>query len=155
VAARRRPADRDDRDVGAVGHEAAADDETLVDNEDAVDEVDEAAADDEAPVDHEADMDDEAPVDNGAGALTAGEASKAALREVAQLTANRPEGITEVSQTDDGWTVGVEVVEVERIPSSTDILATYKITIGADGDMVSYRRIKRYARGRGDSGEGL
>lgn len=86
--------------------------------------------------------------------LTAGEASKAALRQVAELTSSPPEGITEVARTGDGWTVGVDVVEVERLPSSTDIMATYEITIGADGDLVSYRRIKRYARGRGDGGEG-
>lgn len=99
-------------------------------------------------------VDDQALVDDGAD-LTAGEASQAALRQVAELTSSPTEGITEVARTDDGWIVGVEVVEVERIPSSTDILATYEITIGADGDLVSYRRLKRYARGRGDSGEGL
>jgi len=152
LAARRRPADRDDRDVAAVDDETFVDDVAAVDDETFVD--DEADVDDEGPVDDEAEVDDEAPVDDGAG-LTAGQASQAALRQVAELTSNRPEGVTEVSRTDDGWTVGVEVVEVERIPSSTDILATYEIAIGAGGDLVSYRRIKRYARGRGDSGEGL
>ena len=49
--------------------------------------------------------------------------------------------------------VGVEVVEDKRIPSSTDILATYETEVGMDGELVSYRRVKRYTRGRGDDGD--
>jgi hypothetical protein len=83
--------------------------------------------------------------------MTAGEAAKAALREIAALTAKQPEGITGVERTEDGWTVGVELLEDQRIPSSADILATYETTIDADGELQSYRRIRRYARGRGDT----
>ena len=50
--------------------------------------------------------------------------------------------------------VGVEVVEDRRIPSSADILATYHATIDAEGELVAYRRLRRYTRGRGDIGEG-
>ena len=85
--------------------------------------------------------------------MTAAEAARAALRQIAELTAKQPEGVTGVERTEDGWTVGLELVEDQRIPSSSDILATYEITIGPDGEMQSYRRIKRYARGRGDTEE--
>ncbi|HEY3586463.1 MAG TPA: gas vesicle protein GvpO [Myxococcaceae bacterium] len=86
-------------------------------------------------------------------AMTAGEAAKAALREIAALTAKQPEGVTEVERTEDGWTVGIELVEDQRIPSSSDILAIYETTIDADGELLSYRRVRRYARGRGDTEE--
>jgi Gas vesicle synthesis protein GvpO len=82
--------------------------------------------------------------------MTAGQAAKAALRQIAELTAKQPEGITGVERTKDGWTVGIELVEDQRIPSSADILATYETTIDADGELLSYLRVKRYARGRGD-----
>jgi Gas vesicle synthesis protein GvpO len=82
--------------------------------------------------------------------MTAGQAAKAALRQIAELTAKQPEGVTVVERTEDGWTVGIELVEDQRIPSSADILATYETTIDADGELLSYRRVKRYARGRGD-----
>jgi hypothetical protein len=59
-----------------------------------------------------------------------------------------------VERTDDGWAVGVEVIEDQRVPSSADILATYETTIAADGELLSYRRIKRYPRGRGDGSKG-
>ena len=83
-------------------------------------------------------------------AMTAAAAAQAALRQIAQLTAKRPEGVTGVERTDEGWTVGIELVEDQRIPSSADILATYETTIDADGELLSYRRVRRYARGRGD-----
>ena len=86
-------------------------------------------------------------------ATTAAEAARAALRQITELTAKQPEGVTGVQRTEDGWTVGIELVEDQRIPSSSDILATYEITIGPDAEMLSYRRIKRYARGRGDTEE--
>jgi hypothetical protein len=89
----------------------------------------------------------------GRKGMTAGEAAKAALREIAAFTAKQPEGVTEVERTEDGWTVGIELVEDQRIPSSSDILATYETTIDADGELLSYRRVRRYARGRGDTEE--
>ena len=85
--------------------------------------------------------------------MTAGQAAKAALREIAELTAKQPEGITGVERTEDGWTVGIELVEDQRIPSSADILAIYETVIDADGELLSYRRVRRYARGRGDTEE--
>ncbi len=88
-------------------------------------------------------------------ALTARQAARAALRQILELTDKSPEGITGIERTGDGgWSIGVEVIEDRRIPSSTDILATYQATIDAEGELMSYRRVRRYARGRGDSSEG-
>jgi hypothetical protein len=64
-------------------------------------------------------------------------------------------GATSVMPTDDGWTVEVEVVEDRRIPSSTDMLALYEVVLDLDGELLSYRRTRRYVRGVGDSGSGL
>jgi Gas vesicle synthesis protein GvpO len=93
------------------------------------------------------------PGRGGGSAMTASEAAQAALRQISQLTAKQPEGITQVARTEDGWTVGIELVEDQRIPSSSDILAIYETTIDADGELLSYRRVRRYARGRGDTEE--
>jgi Gas vesicle synthesis protein GvpO len=82
--------------------------------------------------------------------LTAAKAGQAALRQITELTGKEPEGVTGVERGEDGWVVGVEVVEDRRIPSSTDILATYEIELDMDGELMSYRRVRRYPRGRGD-----
>jgi Gas vesicle synthesis protein GvpO len=82
--------------------------------------------------------------------LTAADAARHGLRQIAQLTGKEPEGVAGVEPLEDGWLVTVDVIEDHRIPSSTDILASYEAELGPDGDLVSYRRVRRYARGRGD-----
>jgi Gas vesicle synthesis protein GvpO len=82
--------------------------------------------------------------------LTAAEAGRYALQQIVDLTGKDPEGVTAVEPTEDGWLVTVEVIEDRRIPSSTDLLAAYEAELGPDGDLVSYRRVRRYARGWGD-----
>jgi hypothetical protein len=73
-----------------------------------------------------------------------------AARQLLELTGREVEGIVGLERDDDGWTVQVEVVELRRIPETTDLLALYELTVDADGDLEGYRRIRRY--GRGDSG---
>jgi len=84
------------------------------------------------------------------GRLTAATAGQAALGQITELTGKEPEGVTGVERGEDGWVVGVEVVEDRRVPSSTDILAIYEIELDMDGELMSYRRVRRYSRGHGD-----
>ncbi|MFF0249241.1 gas vesicle protein GvpO [Streptosporangium sandarakinum] len=83
-------------------------------------------------------------------ALTAATAGRAGLEQIGDLTGREPEGVTFVQPDQDGWKVGIEVVEDRRVPSSGDVLALYEIQLDADGDLLSYRRTRRYKRGRGD-----
>lgn len=85
------------------------------------------------------------------GGIKPAKAGQLAMRQIAELTGKQPEGVTGVEPGDDGWIVGVEVVEDRRVPSSSDILATYETEVDNDGELVSYRRVRRYLRGRGDS----
>ena len=87
-----------------------------------------------------------------AGQISAAEAGRTGLRQIAELTGKDPESVTGVEPTEDGWVVSVEVIEDRRVPSSTDILATYEIDLSPDGDLLSYRRTRRYARGLGSEG---
>jgi hypothetical protein len=77
----------------------------------------------------------------------ASEVATSAARELLELTGKQPEGITGLERTDDGWTVQVEVVEVRRIPDTTDVLALYEVSTDERGQMQGYRRVQRYARG--------
>jgi hypothetical protein len=70
-----------------------------------------------------------------------------AARQLLDLTGREAEGITGVERTDDGWKVQVEVVELRRIPDTTDMLALYEIETDGDGDVQGYRRLRRYVRG--------
>lgn len=86
--------------------------------------------------------------------LTAAEAAQTGLARVSELTGKDAVAVTEVSPTDDGWRIGVEVLEQSRIPSSSDMLAIYEIETDMTGELLSYRRTRRYSRGVGSSGNG-
>ena len=98
-----------------------------------------------------ADSADDEFADPEAG-LTAARAAQAALLQIAELTGKQPEGVTGVGPAEDGWVVEIEVVEDQRIPSSSDILAAYETALDMDGELLSYRRVRRYPRGRTDQG---
>ena len=151
----REPSDQDDQEI-LDGEPMASDEDELLDAdepEEADDEIVDADEPEAADEDESAGNGQRRPARRGGSAMTAGEAARAALRQIAELTAKQPEGVTGVERAEDGWIVGIELVEDRRIPSSADILATYKITIGPDGELLSSRRTRRYARGRGDTEE--
>jgi hypothetical protein len=71
----------------------------------------------------------------------------AAAQQLLELTGREAEGITGLDRTDEGWTVQVEVVEVRRIPDTTDVLGLYEVETDESGELLGYRRVRRYARG--------
>jgi len=76
------------------------------------------------------------------------EVARRAAAELAELLDREPESIVSLDRTDDGWRVGVEVLETRRIPDTADVLAEYEVSTDEYGDLVGYRRVRRYARGR-------
>ena len=78
-------------------------------------------------------------------------AVKGALEQFAGLTRLEPVAATGVRREGDGWSVLVDVVELERIPSTTSVMATYRVDIDADGELTGYERLRRFSRGSVDS----
>jgi hypothetical protein len=117
--------------------------------EDEYDEYDRDEFDDDEFVDDE----DEYDEDEYEQALSPREAARSAARHVTALTGKELCGVVSLERSDDGWLVGVELVEDHRIPSSSDVLGLYLAEVDADGGLLSYRRSRRYARGRGDTSE--
>lgn len=79
--------------------------------------------------------------------MKATEVAERAVEQLTALSGRTAEAVTGIERTDDGWQVRVEVLELERIPHSTDLLAEYAVDLDGDGDLTSYRRVRRYARG--------
>jgi hypothetical protein len=75
-----------------------------------------------------------------------------AAQQLVELTGRDVEGVTAMERTDDGWLVEVEVLEVRRIPDTTDVLGTYELTLDEDGEIDGYRRLRRYVRGTPEEG---
>lgn len=69
-----------------------------------------------------------------------------AVSQFSELSGCEPEQVSGMRSTDEGWSFLVEVVEVQRIPPTTSVLATYRLDVDGDGELTSYERIRRYIR---------
>jgi hypothetical protein len=63
------------------------------------------------------------------------------------------ESVSSLERTNDGWLVTLEVVEVSRIPESTDVLASYQMELDEDRNLRRYARVRRYHRTAAERGE--
>ncbi|MEV6401234.1 gas vesicle protein [Streptomyces sp. NPDC051907] len=82
-----------------------------------------------------------------AGVPNAAAAMRSAAGQLAELLGRAPDSVSSLKPTEDGWEAQVEVVELERIPDTTSVMASYKVALDPEGQLVSYERTRRYSRG--------
>jgi hypothetical protein len=78
--------------------------------------------------------------------VTPRQAAAAALDVMGTMVGKDVLGVTSLEPTEDGWLVAVEVLEQARLPRTSDILGLYEVEIDLDGELISYRRVRRYLR---------
>src|SRR5688572_6587641 len=66
--------------------------------------------------------------------LSGSAAVEHAKAHLAELTGQPYEAVSALNRTRDGWRVVLEVLELERIPRTTDILASYAVELDQEGD---------------------
>jgi hypothetical protein len=72
--------------------------------------------------------------------------AKRAVQEFTDVSGLAPEALTGAKRDGDGWSLIVDVVEYQRIPSTMSVLASYRIDTDAQGALVSYERLRRFNR---------
>lgn len=87
--------------------------------------------------------------------LSALEAAERAKQLLAELTGRPADTVSSVARGDDGWEVTVELIELERIPPSTDVLGSYLVTLDDQGRLLGYKRISRYLRSQASAEQEL
>jgi hypothetical protein len=76
-----------------------------------------------------------------------------AIEQVAMLTGREIEGVNGLERNgDDGWVVTLEVVELRRVPDSTDVLGSYAVSVDSSGELEGYARTRRYYRSQVEEG---
>lgn len=70
-----------------------------------------------------------------------------AKRQLKELTGYPVDSVAGFAGSGDGWSLTVTVVELNRIPAATDVLAEYVVDLDASGDIFAYRRGRRFHRG--------
>ncbi|MBP0450653.1 gas vesicle protein [Kitasatospora sp. RG8] len=82
--------------------------------------------------------------------VSAAQAMRAAAEQLAELLGRVPESVSALKPSEDGWRADVEVVELERIPETTSVMASYRVSLDEEGELLAYERIRRYTRGQID-----
>ena len=80
--------------------------------------------------------------------LSGAQAARQARDELAAITGLKPEAVTSLERSEDGgtWWVTVELLELSRIPETDDLIGSYEAELDQSGELISYRRVRRYAR---------
>ncbi|MGW5122768.1 gas vesicle protein GvpO [Streptomyces sp. NPDC004069] len=79
------------------------------------------------------------------------EVLREARAQFAELTGLTAESVTSFEQTEDGWSLEVEVLELARVPDTMSLMASYRVALDPRGQLTGYRRLHRYERGRADA----
>ncbi|MFF0162119.1 gas vesicle protein [Streptomyces sp. NPDC005263] len=76
---------------------------------------------------------------------------RGARAQLQELTGMSAENVSSFEQTEDGWALEVEVLELSRVPDTMSLMASYQVELDPDGELTGYRRVRRYERGRADA----
>jgi hypothetical protein len=86
------------------------------------------------------------------GRLYAAELSQAALTTVHDLTGYEPEAVTGLEWDGEVWQITVDVLELKRVPNTTDMLASYVVRLDEGGSLRGLKRERRFPRGQPSEG---
>jgi hypothetical protein len=75
-----------------------------------------------------------------------GRIGERAAHQLAGLLGAPPERVTSLHKSEHGWSANIEVLETHRVPETTDVLADYEVDLTTQGEIVGYRRARRYLR---------
>lgn len=82
--------------------------------------------------------------------VSAPRAMRKAAEQLQELLGRAPESVSAVKPTEHGWQADVEVLELERVPGTTSVMASYRVTLDEEGELMAYERTRRYTRGQID-----
>jgi Gas vesicle synthesis protein GvpO len=74
-----------------------------------------------------------------------------AKQQLSLMTGRHADSVSAIGRAEGGWRMTVEVVDLERIPPTTNVMASYEAEFDDDGNLVEYELVRRYTRGQTDS----
>ena len=70
-----------------------------------------------------------------------------AKNHLAAVTDLKSVTVTGAHRDDEGWHVGVEMLEMSRIPPATDVLGEYEALLSQEGELLRFERKRTRLRG--------
>ena len=78
--------------------------------------------------------------------MNGAEVVQLAKNQLTQITGLKPDTVSGMIQEKDGWHITIEMIELKRIPASTDVLGTYESLVDDAGQLINYKRLRHYCR---------
>lgn len=75
---------------------------------------------------------------------------RSAAEQLTELLGRTPESVSALRPTEDGWEAEVEVLELERVPETSSVMASYQVVLDPAGRLMAYERGRRYTRAQID-----
>src|SRR4051794_109863 len=74
------------------------------------------------------------------------EIAMSAAEQMQELIGRPVESVTGMEKDGHEWRVTLEVLELQRVPSTTDVLGKYEVTLDKEGELTGAQRTRRYPR---------
>ena len=75
------------------------------------------------------------------------ELAEQAKSQLAEVTGLKPITVTGTFKDEQGWHIALDMLEMSRIPTATDILGDYEVLADENGNMVKFERKRTRLRG--------
>ncbi len=75
------------------------------------------------------------------------ELTEKAKSQLSDLTGLKPLTVTGASKDEQGWHITLDMLEMSRIPNSTDVLGDYETLLDDNGDILKFERKRTRLRG--------
>jgi len=70
-----------------------------------------------------------------------------AKNQLAEVTGLKPVTVTGTFKDEQGWHITLDMLEMSRIPTATDLLGDYDVLVDEDGNMMKFERKRTRLRG--------
>jgi len=79
--------------------------------------------------------------------MTLNQVAMRAMDQLSQLTGYRPVAVVGSAREEQGWRVTVDLLELSRIPASSDVLGVYQALVDEEGNLLEFQRKMTHNRG--------
>ena len=71
-----------------------------------------------------------------------------AKSQLAEVTGLKPITVTGTFKDEQGWHVALDMLEMSRIPTATDVLGDYEVLLDEKGNLLKFERKRTRLRGK-------
>lgn len=80
-------------------------------------------------------------------AVAIAEMAERAKQQLAEVTGFKPVAVVASHRDAKGWHLSVDMLEMARLPDSTDLLGTYEVDLDEEGNMLRFEKKRTHLRG--------